>query len=314
MQRLMTLCLVLLAVCALAACGNEADDAGPNAWHHVRVEGLAGATGLTLAGDDLVFVCGDDRRDILTVPSRDLTSGGTVRVRTLALTTRPDAPVAGSTPFAWQRYQLQHLWNVPVDFQAVAFQPPNVLYVGERNRRVLFWGRLRRDATGALASVKLDHIAIVPGGDRSGRDAGDWTDKGSGLRALVAVQRSASMEDLWAVDRGEAGQPISVRRMDRYGSNLQGIRARHGFEAGPDVRAISHDGSRLLVLLGRGRGRLVSLVPPAPGKLESVPNVTGVPGPAVDGVEGWTGMAHGADGTVYLVSGGSPAVVAWRRP
>ena len=40
----------------------------------------------------------------------------------------------------------------------------------------------------------------------------------------------------------------------------------------------------------------------------------GSPGPDVEGVEAWTGMTHSQDGTVYLISGGDPAIVAWRAP
>ncbi len=307
--------LLALAALGLSACGEDgpAGDA-PAAWQHATVQNLAGASGLTLVGDDLVFVVGGDDRDVRSVARSALRPGATATARTLAVTIRPDAPIHGADPLAAARYGLEHLWKVPVDFQAVAFQPPDMLYVGERHRRLVFWGRIRRDAAGVLAGVKFSHVAVVPGADRSKRDAGDWRDQGPGLSGLVAVKRSARQEDLWAVDAGAAEAPITVRRMDRFGSNLQGIRARHGFDVAPDVRAVSHDGTRLLVLMGKARGRIVSLKEPPPNKLDSVPAITGVPGPAIDGVDGWTGMAHAEDGTIFLVSGGSPAVVAWRTP
>ena len=308
------LVLLFLAALGLAGCGDDPAPEGPAAWQHARIEGLAGATGLTLADDDLVFVVGGDDRELRTVARAALRPGATAKARTLAVTIRPDAPIHGADPLAAERYSLEHLWAVPVDFQAVAFQPPDTLYVGERQRRLVFWGRVRRDAAGVLASVKFSHAAIVPGADRSGRAAGDWRDHGPGLRGLVAVKRGGRAEDLWAVDEGVADGPLVVRRMDRFGSNLQGVRAQHGLEVAPDVRAVSHDGTRLLVLLGSGRGRIVSLREPPAGRLDAVPASEGVPGPAIDGVAGWSGMAHAADGTLFLVSGGSPAVVAWRKP
>lgn len=314
MQRPSALLLMLVLAWPLSACGDDAATEGPTPWRHARIDGVAGATGVTLVDDDLVFVCGGDDRDIRTVARRDLVHGGRAKARTIALTIRPGAPITGSSPLALQDYRLEHLWKVPVDFQGVAFQRPNVLYVGEATRRLVFWGKLRRDAAGALASVKFDHIAVAPGSDRSGAERGDWSDQGPRLRGLVAVTRSGRMEDLWLVDAGAQDAPLGVRRMDRFGSNLHGLRVRHGLEVAPDARGISHDGARLQVLYGSGRGRIASLAVPPPGTLDSVPTLEGVPGPAVEGVDGWTGMAHAADGTLFLVSGGNPAVVAWRQP
>ena len=71
---------------------------------------------------------------------------------------------------------------------------------------------------------------------------------------------------------------------------------------------------RLVMLLGAGRGRFVPLKPSPPGKLDSKLLGQGVPGPDVPDGKRWTGMAHAADGTVFLVSSGSPASLAWRRP
>ena len=314
MHRHVAFAMLLLGAAVLGGCGDDDTDDGLSPWQHARIEGLSGATGMTVADGDLVFVSGADDRDLKTVAVAALRNGASTKARTLAVTIRPGAPVHGSSPFALQDYRLEHLWKVPVDFQGVGFQPPNLLYVGERHRRLVFWGKLRRDAAGVLASVKLEHMAAIPGAKRTGADGGDWRDHGSGLRGLVAVKQSARNEDLWVVDAGTADEPIMVRRLNRYGSNFHGIRARHTFEVAPDVRAVSHDGTRLMVLLGKGRGRLVSLTPPPRDKLDSVPLGAGVPGPAIDGVDGWTGMAHADDGTIYLVSGGSPAIVAWRRP
>lgn len=309
-----------LGVFLLAACGGDAEEGASPVWHHATLTGFGSsaspgqASGLTLVGGDLLLVCGDDDRDIYTIERDRLRPGGALGVRTLSVEYKPDAPLMGSEPFALQEYTLDHLWKVPVDFQAIAAQAPDYLYVGERQRRLILWGRLTRDAAGRLAHIKFDHVTVAPGADRSAADAADWRDKGPGLRGLVAVERSARMEDLWLVDAGAPDQPIMVRRLDRYGSNLRGLRARHGFEGSPDVRAISWDKNRLVMLLGRGRGRFSTLKPPAPGKLVSVPKLTGVPGPEIEGVEGWTGMAHAKDGTIFLVSGGSPTIVAWRKP
>jgi hypothetical protein len=309
-----TLCL-LFFVLALPACGDRGDDQpGLSPWQHTKLVGLRDASGVTLHGNDLVLVAGGGDREVYTVVRADLRAGRTTPTRTLAVTINPKAPTMGSEALAHEGYQMSHLWNVPVDFQGVAAQEPNFLYVGERHRRLVFWGRMRRDADGRLASVHLDHVAVAPGANRSAVSKGDWRDHGSGLRGLTAPRGPARQEDLWLVERGTAESPVILRRMGRYGTNLKGIRARHAFESGPDCRAVSWDADRLVVLLGSGRGRFVTLKPPASGELTSVPEIRGVPGPEVDGVTGWTGMAHGSDGTIFLVSGGNPAVLAWRKP
>ena len=309
-----TAALCCLLTLALAACGDETEEGDLQPWHYATLQGLGEASGLTLIGDDLVLVCGNNDRDIYTLSRAGLNDGDSVRVRKLAVQFKPDALLMGTEPFALQGYTLDLLWNVPVDFQAVAAQQPDYLYVAERNRRLILWGRLRRRADGALSTIRFDHVSIAPGADRSGVDSGDWRDKGTGARGLVAVERSARMEDLWLVDAGAPGEPIGVRRLDRYGSNYGGIRARHSFDGSPDVRAISWDTDRLVMLVGAGRGRFVSLAPPPPGKLDSVTIKPGAPGPDLPDGKSWMGMAHAKDGTLFLVSSGSPATLAWRRP
>ncbi len=311
MRTALLSCLLLLG---LAACGEETEEGGLQPWRYATVSGLGEASGVTLFGEDLVLVCGNNDRDIYTVSRAGLRDGDALRARKLAVQIKPDALLMGTEPFALQRYTLDMLWKVPVDFQAVAAQQPHYLYVAERNRRLILWGRLTRRADGALSTIRFDHVSIAPGGERSAADAGDWRDKGSGARGLVAVERSARMEDLWLVDAGAPGEPIRIRRLDRYGSNYGGIRARHTFEGSPDVQAMSWENGRLVMLLGAGRGRLVPLKPPPPGKLDSVNMGPGVPGPVVPAGKRWAGMAHAADGTVFLVSSGSPATLGWRRP
>jgi hypothetical protein len=277
------------------------------------VQGLAHASGLTFFEDDLVAVAGGNDRDVYVLPVATLEAGDTVVARTLAVDIRPDAPLMGADRFATQGYTLGQIWKVPVDFEAVAAQGPDRLYLAERNRRLLLWGRLRRETGGRLAGLNLAYVTVAPGADRSGRSRGDWRDKGPGASGLVAVQRSRRTEDLYLLEGSASGQPVVVRRMDRFGSNLGGLRAR--WDAGsPDPRALSWSGDHLVLLLGASPGRLVDLSVPDAPRGAVVPLAAGTPAPQVAGVERWTGMAHGPDGTVYLVSGGDPAVLAWRRP
>ena len=309
---------LLPCVLLLAACGDRgqvpAERQSPGQWEHVRIEGLSAASGLTIHEDTLIAVAGGNDRDIYAIAIAELLPGGTVKARTLAVDIKPDAPLMGAEPFAVQGYTLGHLWKVTLDFQAVAAQVPNLLYVVDREHRVIFWGPMHRSVDGRLARVQLNRLTVAPGADRTGVDTGDWRDLGPGVRGVVSVPRAGRMEDLWILEGGKAGEPLQVRRIDRYGSNLGGLRARHKIQGPPDARALSWDRDRLVLQVGAGRGRLMTLEPPASGRTVSVPEIRGVPGPEVAGVDGWTGLAHGSDGAVYMVSGGTPAVLAWRRP
>lgn len=306
--------LLWLASCLLlAGCGGDEGGGAPR-WQHARIEGLAGVTGVAVVGADLVFVSGGNDRALRTVPRARLRDGGSLRARTFSVMIRPDAPIHGASALAFESYTLADLWKVPVDFQGVAFQPPDWLYVAERHRRLLFWGRVRRDAAGALASVKFAHVTVVPGADRSKVDRGDWRDHGPGLRGLAGVTAAGRQEDLWVVDEGAAGAPLYVRRMDRFSTDLRGLRVGLDGTEGPDARAVSVHGGQVHVLHGAGVGRIMRLPLPAKAAapLDAAGPLAGTPAPAFAGVSAWSGMAHADDGTVFLVSGGDPAIVAWR--
>ena len=307
---------LLMLAAILGGCGDDGQaprPAGPGHWKHCRVDGLKGASGLTMFGRDLIAVAGDGVRAVYTLPSGDLEHEGRVRARQLEVDVRMEATLLGAEPFALQGYSMKHLWPLAVDFQGVAVQPPNFLYVGERIRRVVYWGRLLRNAAGELDRVRFDEVSVAPGGDRSNVAEGDWRDHGPGLAGLLALAGSRRMEDLYVLDRAPRGGPaLRIHRMDRYGSTLGAIPIKHEFGDALECHALSFDGSRYVIHYGNGRGRLALVK--EPDAMRSTKLGVGAPGPDVEGVTSWTGMTHGEDGTVFLISGGDPTVVAWRGP
>lgn len=311
-------CLVLLVACALAGCGADTPGASPPSgqaghWKHCRVRGLAGAAGLTVYGDDLIAVAGGGDRAVYTFAIEDLEHGKSIRARKLTVTVRAEAALLGAEPFGLQGYRLEHLWALPVDFEGVAAQAPDFLFVGERTHRVVYWGRLVEDAGGRLSSLKLRNVSIAPGADRSKVNAGDWRDHGPGLAGLLALSGRRRVADVYVLDRApRGGSALRVHRMDRYGSMLGSIPVKHDLGDALTCNALSWDGARYVIHYGRGRGRLATMK--EPDAMRSTKLNVGTPGPAVEGVELWGGMTHGKDGTVYLVSSGDPAVVAWRGP
>jgi len=304
--------LLLLLAVAAGGCGDEAPaPVEPGHWRHCVLEGLARAGGLTVYGDDLLAVAGGGDRGVYTVSTRDVAPGATLHARRLPVDVREEAALLGAEPFALQGYTMKHLWPLPVDFQGVAVQAPDVLYVGERSRRVIFWGRLVKDASGRLDRVRFTEVSIAPGADRTGVAAGDWSDHGPGLAGLLALQGRPRMEDLYVLDAAPHGGPaLRIYRMDRYGSALGTIPIQHDLGEGVSCNALSWDGSRYVLHYGAGRGRVATVK--EPDAMRSGTMTAGAPGPDVEGVDRWTGMTHGADGTIYLVSNGDPAVLAWR--
>ncbi len=322
MLRLLALATLVSGSCLVAAaCGGDdpvsegarSGTSEPGHWKHCRLEGPAQPGGLTIFGGDLIAVAGGGDRAVYTWPAADLVHGGVVRARKLEVDVRPEAALLGGERFAQRGYRMKHLWALPLDFQGVAVQAPDLIYVGDRSRRVVYWGRLIQDAAGRLTQVRLTGLSVAPGAERSKLQQGDWRDQGPGLAGLLALSGRRRMEDLYVLDRAAGPDgTLRVRRMDRYGSALGSIPVRHSLDAEPACNAISWDGTRYVIHYGAGRGRLATMREPE--AMRSAKLSAGAPGPAVEGVGAWTGMTHGEDGTVYLVSGGDPVVVAWRAP
>jgi len=311
MKHFLLSCVLLLG---LAACGDEqgGQEAGI-AWQHCRVEGLNGAGGLAFFEDSLIAVAGGGDRSVYVFERSALKAGGQAHARVLDVDVVEDAFLMGSEKFALQGYQLKHLWDLSLDFQGVAVQAPHFLYLGDRIRRVIYWGRLFRDASGHLARARLRSLCIAPGARRTAVDEGDWRDKGPGLSGLVAVDGRRRTEDIYVADRGSPDETVlRVRKMDRYGSNLGGLSVLHGLDGQPDVNAISWSKKRFHLTRGAGAGELLEVDEPKSGLGAKVDQRD--QGPQVEGVEIWSGMCHAPDGTLFLVSNGTPAVVAWRAP
>ena len=82
---------------------------------------------------------------------------------------------------------------------------------------------------------------------------------------------------------------------------------------GPDRRpdvAVPIDGERYLVLRGGAQPALESL--PRTGALRVVDLQPGLALPKVEGAGTWRGIVHAEDGTLFLISSGSPAIIAWQ--
>jgi hypothetical protein len=303
--------LAALALLLAAACGEQEEADAPLPWRHCRITGLAGASGLAIFGGDLLAVRGGGSRDVYAIPVGMLRDGGKARARALRLDRDDTAALHGAEAFSAQGYRISHLWPLTVDFQAIAVQPPNFVYLGDRNRRVAYWGRLGLDPRRQTDRLRIEGALVVPGAFREGAEKGDWRDKGPGLSGLTTPGASRKTEDLFAVDEGGPHRAaVVLQKMSRFGMPVGRIARIHPANEDPPVEAISHlpDGSGFLLLHGRRPQSLSRLGDPDASLLPQRE-----PAPALE--RGWwRGMCHGPDGTLYLVSDGDPAVVAWRGP
>ena len=313
------LVLVLLAV--TAGCGGDDGPlpVGAGGWRHAEVKGLANGSGVTVL-DDTLFVCsGEGARTILAVDVGTLAHGARVVPREIRVTLREDQGVMGHDDLLAQRgFTLGDLWGADVDLQGIASQAPGFLFLADRAHRVVFWGRAEREVGGRFSTLRIEYGFVPPGAKRTNTSAADYRDHGPGLSGLCGV-RDPKTEDLYVVERahGGSGNPdhdFRVLLLDRFGSL-----GKSGFfvvrvpgEGPPGIEGTSwHDG-RYLFVRGDGRGAIAPVVDP--GLMRRSDLGRGTPGPDVEGAGPWRGMAHAPDGTLYLVSAGTPGYVAWRSP
>jgi hypothetical protein len=294
--------LLALLLLVLGCAGEEADTG--RRWASCSLTGPREASGLAIWRGDLLFVCGGGDRNVYAISIDELAPQVSPRVRTLTVERDDAAPLMGQEEFATHGYQIGHLWKQDPDFQALAVQAPNFVYVGDRARRVAYWGLLTADAAGRADRIRLRGAFIVPGAKRTETSRGDWRDHGPGLSGF-ATSGGQRTEDLYAVDRGAPGGSLRIHRLGRYGSVLGAIRVRHGLDGSSDIGALAVRARGFL--LARASGSLVQV--PYPRRDETVgmtPAALDVPLPAGTVVTGMTRDAR------YLVLAGEPPVLTWR--
>lgn len=323
MKRLTTTLLPLVAVlAALAAAGcggpSEPDEGallGKGRWRHARLAGVTNASGLAWLDGHLLVVTGSERV-VHAVPFDPAAAarGAELPSRAVPITPERDAQLAGGEEFGLHGYRLGDLWAVGTDFQGIAAQAPDFVFLGDRVHRVVYAGRFLQTPEREWRALRLDRVFTVPGAARSASAASDWRDKGPGLAGLAAVQGMRLTEDLYAVERGEPGTgTFRIHALDRFGFPLGTFTvdlSTPGVDA--DVGGILREEKRFLFVRGEGRGMIH---PVRKGRWhERVKAGRGAPGPEVAGAGRWTGMTRLPDGTLVLVSGGGEAYVAWRAP
>lgn len=305
--------VALLIASLIAGCGDEEPvPSPPGCWEHAVLDGVNGASGLAVLGDRLL-VATSTRRSLLVVDLEDVRHEARVPSRLLPLEVDREARLGGSGSFAAAGYRLGDLWDQPVDFQGLSAQAPDHIFLAERNYRVVYAGRLVPTPDRTWRSAVLERLFVLPGGERTEIRAADWRDKGPGVAGLDAIQGERRAEDLYVVDRaGSHPGTFRIYEMDRFGLMLGWFTADLGAPEDADVGGIVREGARYVVVRGPGRGLLV---PVRAGRWrERIRAGSGVPGPDIEGAGPWRGMARLPDGTLYLVSWGDEAVLAWRRP
>ncbi len=315
----MILALAGLFVFVLSSDGDGDGRAATSAsWSHCRVKGLQRASGLAVYGDELLVVAGGGDRNIYAIQRRGLQHGQHVFPRALDVYLHEESKLMGRGEFAARGYEFGDLWKLEVDFQGVAMLRPNRIFLGERNLRVVYWGYIDQDAAGRAGKVRLQHVFTGAGAKRSNVGAGDYRDTGPGLSALLSTSGMQRTEDLYLVERGgEEDEVFGVWRLDEFGMSLGHFQVRVPGVPAPDVESMSWHDERFLVVRGHDRGALAPFADP--GRRRATTLEPSTPAPEVEGAgEGgpgiWRGLAHAPDGTVYLISDGDPAILAWRTP
>jgi hypothetical protein len=306
--------LCLVSAMWLAGCG-ETPDAAPasGTWRQGVVTGLAGASDLAVLGDTLLAVCGGGDRHVYAISADTLRTTGTAVAQSLALRIPEVAPLDGSDELVRHGYRVGHVWRPAVDLQAVGAQPPDRVFVGDRARRVVFWGPLLRGPDGTIAHVGVQRAFVPPGADRSRIDEGDWRDQGPGMAGLLGGGAPTRTEDVYVLDRGVDPQGrFLVWKVDRFGARLGEISLEAEGEAAESAQDLAWTADRFYLLHG-GRGQFITpFALPALGRTAAL--VGTLPAPRIEGAARWTGIAADAAGRLYLLSDGDPAVVAWREP
>ncbi len=324
---------LLLGVLALAltACG---DDSAPTEeadvhWSHCTLPGIKNASGLAVLGDALFVCAGNNDRSIYLVPMERLRQDARVVAQKLKMDIDRDEHLSGRELLTQRGYTLGNLWDADVDFQAIATQQPNLLFVADSRFRVVYWGKFAREIGGAIGTWQVRHAFEVPGAKRKNIDVADYRDTGPGISGLFGVSGQARTEDLYLTERARpGGEDVSsqfrVLVLDRYGSLAGGgdlgfFTVDVGEGAIPEVEALAFDGPNKRLLCARGTGRGMIAPFRSPGSMRAAKLGKGVPGPDIEGpdigdIGRWRGLSVGSDGSWYLVSDGDPAVLAWRKP
>ena len=318
----MRVALAIAIVCGLCACGDETQRPGPSTsaarpWSSAQIQGAPALSDLAILGGRLFAVCENDDRALYAVDLKGLRDGATLTAHALKLKVHGPAEIMGSDAFAREGYRIEHLWDMPIALVGVALRPgtPTRLYLAERTHRIVYWGEVL-EAQDAREDVgRIDFAFSLRGARRSEAAKSDWRDHGPGLCGLSAVVKARRVEDLYAIDRGgDSPTSAALRKLDRTGGQLGAtIPITDANGKRPDLRGVvwQPDEERFLGLVGGGRG---ALVPFQDSNLRTVRLGAGTPGPKIEDVTGWTGMALGEDGTLYLLSEGTPSVLAWRKP
>jgi hypothetical protein len=308
---------LLLVSLVASGCGRDAPEpvSRPGLWHLATLEGISGASGLAVLDDVLLFCAEGDRNAVYVLPIADVEKGegASLLVRALPVEVDRESTLGGAGPFARQGYRLGDLWDLPVDWQGIAVQAPNFVFLAERTHRVVYVGRLRMGAGRHLQGVVLERAFVVPGGDRAGAEAADWRDRGPGLAGLASVVGERRTEDLYAADRGGASPgTFRLQKLDRYGLGLGWFQVHVPDATEIGLGALLKEEGRYLFVRGEGRGVIQPCLDGPTGG--SVWAGRGVPGPEAPEGGAWTGMERGPEGVLYLVSGGIETRLAWRPP
>ena len=313
----------LWMVCALLVFPGCGDDRGKDAagtptpapvWGTVSIQGLDHPSDFSIDGTDLIAVRANDDRRLYVVDIRALSAGGTRKAVPLDLTVQKVSMIQGADDFARAGYRIEHVWSVPVAFTGIALREGR-LYLAERHHRLIYWGHVARGPGGSITHAGVEFAFSLRGGERAGAVASDWRDQGPGLRTLTPLIKARRSEDLYALDRsGGSDDTMGLRKLDRVGGQI-GATLRFTSASGtrPDARGVVWQPAqdRFLALVGPGRG---ALVPFQDASFRTVRLGAGVPTPTVEGVAQWIAIAQDAQGTLYLLSDGAPAVLAWRAP